>query len=61
MNRDRAPIDQRWIQTYCDKFLEVAGRLPEGVLRDATLRRVECCMDLLEAWQTRNNPREEGK
>jgi hypothetical protein len=56
--RDRAPIDQQWIQWYCDEFLKIAPSIPEGSFRAAVLRRVECCMDLLDAWQTRNNPME---
>ena len=59
--RDRAPIDQRWIQQYCDEFLKIAPRLPEGPMRDAVLRRVECVMDLLDAWQRRNWPLEERR
>jgi hypothetical protein len=54
--RDRSPVDQRWIQHYCDEFLKVAGDIPEGQMRDSVLRRVECVMDLLEAWQKRNIP-----
>jgi hypothetical protein len=54
--RDRSPIDQQWIQKYCDEFLKVAGSIPEGVMRDAVLRRVEYVMDLLESWQNRNLP-----
>lgn len=52
----RTPIDQMWIQHYCDEFLKIAPKLPEGPMRDAVLRRVECAMDLLEAWQKRNIP-----
>lgn len=55
-DRDRSPIDQQWIQSYCDEFLRIAPTIPAGVFRDAILRRVECCMDLLEAWQKRNWP-----
>lgn len=55
--RDRAPIDQQWMQRYCDEFLKIADAQPDGRLRDAILRRVECVMDLLEAWQTRNHPK----
>ena len=58
MNRDKSPIDQEWINRYCDEFLKIAGQLPEGMMRDAVLRRVECVMDLTEAWQKRNNPLE---
>ena len=54
--RDRLPIDQEWIQRYCDEFLKIAPMIPEGPMRDAVLRRVECAMDLLEAWQKRNLP-----
>jgi len=56
--RDRAPIDQQWVQSYVDQFLKISEQLPAGLLRDAVLRRVESVMDLLEAWQTRNNPLE---
>jgi len=54
--RDTSPIDQRWVQNYCDLFLKVSGELPEGTFRDSTLRRVEIVMDLVEAWQKRNWP-----
>lgn len=51
--RDRSPIDQQWIQRYCDELLKVAPQIPEGAFRDAILRRAECVMDLVDAWQTR--------
>lgn len=57
--RDLSPIDQQWINNYCEEFLKIASSLPEGSLRDAVLRRVECCFDLVEAWQLRNMPIEE--
>lgn len=53
--RDRSPIDQRWIQDYCDTLLRVATGMPTGPIRDAIMHRIGCCMDLLEAWQTRKN------
>lgn len=56
MERDRSPVDQQWVQNYCDEFLKAAAMVPEGPFRDAVLRRVECVMDLLEAWQKRNMP-----
>lgn len=56
MTRDRAPIDQQWVQPYCDEFLKAAETLPCGGMRDMVLRRVECVMDLLEVWQLRNIP-----
>lgn len=55
--KDHSPIDQQWIKHYCDEFLKVAQMIPEGTFRDAVLRRVECVMDLLEAWQKRNEPK----
>lgn len=59
MSRDRAPIDQQWIQQYCDRCLKIAEMLEQGPMRDAVLRRAECAMDMLEAWQKRNEkPRE---
>ena len=58
-DRDRRPIDQQWIQHYCDEFLKVSELVPTGPLRDSVLRRVECCMDLLDAWQKRNWPMDE--
>jgi hypothetical protein len=58
IDRDRAPMDQRWVQQYCDEFLKITATLPEGLLKQATLRRVECVMDLLDAWQKRNWPLE---
>ena len=54
--KDRAPIDQQWIQDYCDQLIAVAQRLGPGVMQDTTLRRIECVMDLVEAWQKRNWP-----
>lgn len=59
MERDRAPVDQQWIQRYCDVLLASAAGMPAGPFKDAILRRVECCMDLLEAWQKRAWPRAE--
>ena len=56
MTPDRSPIDQQWIQHYCDEFIKVAASLPDGLLKQAVLRRVECVMDLTEAWQKRNLP-----
>lgn len=57
VTRDRSPIDQQWIQHYCDEFLKVVATAKlDGAMRDAVLRRVECCMDLLDAWQLRNVP-----
>ena len=53
---DRSPIDQQWIQNYCDEFLRVSAALPPGIYQDALLRRVECVLDLLEAWQNRRRP-----
>lgn len=49
-------MDQRWVQDYCDQFLKIAPQIPAGAMRDAVLRRVECVMDLMEAWQWRNVP-----
>lgn len=43
------PLD--WIKHYVDQFLEVAGRLPEGKMRDAALLRAEHAMDLVQAWK----------
>lgn len=54
--RDRAPIDQPWLQRYCDEFLKIAATMPDGVMKDTILRRVECVMDVLDAWQLRNIP-----
>lgn len=56
--RDRSPIDQQWVQRYCDEFMKAAYLIPEGKFREAVLRRVECAMDLLDAWQRRNWPME---
>lgn len=56
INKDLSPIDQQWINNYVGEFLKIANQLPEGFLKQAVLRRVECVMDLTEAWQTRNNP-----
>ncbi len=54
---DRSPIDQQWIQHYCDELLRAAGDIPVGNFRDAILRRAECVMDLLEEWQKRDWPK----
>ncbi len=59
-NRDFTnPIEQIWIKLYCDQLIELAQKLPVGVMRDATLLRVAHVQDLVEAWQKRNMPREE--
>lgn len=56
--RDRSPIDQQWVQRYCNEFLKIAEQLGENsILHAAVLRRVECVMDLIEAWQKRNEPK----
>jgi hypothetical protein len=54
--RDRNPVDQQWVQHYCDEFLKIAARLDDGLLKNAVLLRVEHAMDLLDAWQKRNWP-----
>lgn len=53
MNRDRSPIDQQWVRGYCDRLTKVVEVMPDGPYKDAVLHRVECVMDLLEAWQKR--------
>ncbi len=55
--RDRSPIDQKWIQGYCDTLLEASTKF-DWPMRDAVLQRVDHAMDLLEAWQKRNAPKE---
>ena len=58
-DRDRAPIDQKWIQDYCDSLARIAESLgPESVMGLATTRRLEVVMDLVDAWQKRHWPRE---
>lgn len=44
-------IPQTWVRDYVDKLLELAARLPEGGMRQATLSRAEHAMDLVEAWR----------
>lgn len=56
--RDRAPIDQRWVQDYVDQFLKASQGFPPGPMQDAVFRRIECVMDLVDAWQKRNWPKE---
>lgn len=56
MPRDRAPIDQAWIQQYCDEFIKVGLTLPDGALKDAVTRRIDIIHDLVDAWQQRNVP-----
>lgn len=56
MNRDLSPINQKWLMDYCNKFTYIAGNMPDGGLKEALLRRVECVLDVLEAWQLRNVP-----
>ena len=59
MNKDLSPIDQKWISNYCDLLINIAKQMPtDSILRVATERRIECVMDLVEAWQNRNNPLE---
>lgn len=55
--RDRSPIDQRWLQDQCDVLLRTAQMMPEGVMKDALLKRAEITLDILEAWQRRGEPR----
>lgn len=52
--KDTSPIDQRWIQKYCNELIKVASNMPDGLLKDAIFRRVEITMDLVEGWQKRN-------
>ena len=56
-DRDRSPIDQQWVQGYCETLVKAAERFPQGAMRDAILRRAECVMDLVEAWQERKRGR----
>lgn len=47
---DSIPLE--WIQTYNNKLLEIAGRLPVGdLIRDAQLRRVDYILDMVAAWK----------
>lgn len=46
-------IDQQWIKEYIDQLLDLAGKLPEGPMKQATLLRVDHVMDLVEAWRKR--------
>lgn len=52
-SRDLSPLNQRWIQEYTDQLLKAAGRLNDGPMKDAVLRRAEAIYDLVEAWQKR--------
>lgn len=54
--RDRSPIDQKWVQDYCDEFIRVGNMLPEGAFKSAVFKRVEIVMDLMDAWQKRKWP-----
>lgn len=51
--RDRTPMDQRWVQNYVEQLQNAAAKFPPGAMQDALLRRVEAVMDLVEAWQKR--------
>lgn len=45
-------IPQAWIKRYVDQVIEMAGKLDDGGMRDATLLRAEHAMDLVRAWQS---------
>ncbi len=45
------PIPQEWLKNYIDTLLKLAGELPPGGLRDATLLRVDHAMDLVKAFK----------
>jgi len=47
-------IPLEWIRKYVDQIIEVAGRMPEGKLRDALLLRADNVMDLVKAWKDSN-------
>jgi len=53
--RDRSPIDQKWIQDYTGRLMNVAEGLASGAMSDALLLRVSHVMDMVEAWQLRNS------
>ncbi len=58
MDKDLSAIDQRWILTYCDKYIAIARMMPtNSILRIAAERRIENIMDMLEAYQNRHTPR----
>lgn len=43
------PID--WIRNYVNQLLDIAGKLPQGPLRNATVLRADHAMDLLQSFQ----------
>jgi hypothetical protein len=44
-------IPETWISAYVDQLLVIAGRLPDGGMRDAALLRADHVMDLVKAWR----------
>jgi hypothetical protein len=56
--KDYSDIPQEWIREYTNQFLKIAVDMPQGLFKDAILRRVECCQDLVKAYQERNIPME---
>lgn len=56
--RDKSPIDQRWVLEYCDTLMRIASPMPDDRVKEALLRRVAFVQDMLEAWQIRQAPQE---
>ena len=44
-------IPEAWIKSYVDQLLELAGRLPDGWMRDSCLMRADYAMDLVKLWR----------
>ncbi len=44
-------IPESWIKAYVDQLLEIAGKFPEGPMKDAALLRADHVMDLVKAYR----------
>jgi hypothetical protein len=49
----REPISEEWIEKYVGQLIDLAARLAEGPMRDATLLRVDHILDLVKAFRER--------
>ncbi len=49
--RPSRSIPEVWIKAYIDQLLEIAGKFPEGPMRDAALLRADHAMDLVKAYR----------
>ena len=46
-----AAIPEKWMKGYVDQLLEIAAKLPDGLMKDATMLRADHVMDMVKAWR----------